>query len=44
MLDQVTFFAEHLPVEQPGGGAEIDHDSQLGNTKNWPSMMIQNAM
>src|SRR5215468_6730049 len=30
VLDQVGFFAQHLTVEQPGGGAKIDQEEPVG--------------
>ena len=30
VLHQVGFFAEHLTVEQPGGGAEIEQEEPVG--------------
>ena len=30
VLDQVRFFAQHLTVEQPSGGAEIDQEEPVG--------------
>ena len=30
VLDQVGFFAQHLTVKQPGGGAKIDQEEPVG--------------